>query len=95
MAYFVPEQERLTANAGSLSREVLQSRAQRWVLLNYFRNAAGGLAFVFLLVAALRPAGPVVSDHRSYSSLTSRLTSDKEGRGPAGAVLRSAHEEAR
>ena len=53
MAYFVPEQERLIANAGSVPRADLKSRADRWMFLNYFRNLAGVLAFVFLLRAFL------------------------------------------
>ena len=52
MAYFVPEQEALIAGAGTLSREVLKSRADRWISLNYFRMAAGVLAFAFLMCAA-------------------------------------------
>jgi di/tricarboxylate transporter len=50
MAYFVPEQEGLTSNAG-LSREVLMARTGRWIFRNYFRNIAGVLAFVFILAA--------------------------------------------
>ena len=57
MAYFVPEQERLISSAGALSREVLQSRANRWIFLNYFRIAAGVLAYVFLMSAVLLPGG--------------------------------------
>jgi hypothetical protein len=55
MAYFVPEQERLISSAGALSREVLQLRASRWIFLNYFRIAAGVLAYVFLMSAVLLP----------------------------------------
>jgi len=55
MVYFVPEQERLVADADSFAREVLQSRASRWIALNYFRNLAAVLAFVLLLRAALQP----------------------------------------
>jgi hypothetical protein len=55
MVYFVPEQERLVANAGSLAREVLQLRASRWIALNYFRNLAAVLAFFLLLRAILVP----------------------------------------
>ena len=58
MAYFVPEQERLISNAGSLSRDVLRARASRWIFLNYFRNTAGVLAFIFLLFAVLVPLSP-------------------------------------
>src|SRR6185369_5040071 len=53
MAYFVPEQEALISNAGSLSRDVLHARAHRWILLNYFRNGAGVLAYIFLMCAVL------------------------------------------
>jgi hypothetical protein len=53
MAYFVPEQEALISNAGSLSRDVLHARAHRWILLNYFRNVAGVLAYIFLMCAVL------------------------------------------
>ena len=35
MVYFVPEQEGLISNAGSLSGDVLRSRANRWIFLNY------------------------------------------------------------
>jgi uncharacterized membrane protein len=59
MAYFVPEQERLISSAGALSREVLQSRANRWIFLNYFRIAAGVLAYVFVMSAVLLPASRV------------------------------------
>src|SRR5688572_16235794 len=38
MVYFVPEQERLVTDAGSLAPEILQSQASRWIALNYFRN---------------------------------------------------------
>jgi hypothetical protein len=55
MAYFVPEQERLISNAGSLSREVLKARADRWISLNYFRMLAGIVAFVLLMSAVLAP----------------------------------------
>jgi hypothetical protein len=55
MAYFVPEQEALISNAGSLSRDVLRGRAHRWMILNYFRNVAGLLAYVFLMCAVLVP----------------------------------------
>ena len=58
MAYFVPEQERLISSAGALSREVLQSRASRWILLNYFRMAAGVLAYVLLMCAVFMQGGP-------------------------------------
>jgi hypothetical protein len=57
-AYFVPEQERLISTAGSLSREVLQARAHRWLLLNYFRIVGGVLGFVFLMLAVFVPHGP-------------------------------------
>jgi uncharacterized membrane protein len=58
MVYFVPEQEGLISSAGSLSRDVLQSRAHRWIFLNYFRNAAGVLAYVALMLAVLVPPVP-------------------------------------
>ena len=58
MVYFVPEQERLTSNARSLSRDVLTGRVRRWMSLNYFRNIAGVLAFVFLMLAVLVPSAP-------------------------------------
>jgi hypothetical protein len=51
MVYFVPEQEGLISSAGLLSRDVLQSRANRWTFLNYFRNVAGVLAYVALMLA--------------------------------------------
>ena len=53
MAYFVPEQEALIAGASSIARDLLKSRADRWIFLNYFRIAGGVLAFVFLMLAAL------------------------------------------
>jgi hypothetical protein len=56
--YFVPEQERLTSNAGSLSRDVVIVRVRRWTSLNYFRNIAGVVAFVFLMLAVLVPSAP-------------------------------------
>ena len=55
MVYFVPEQEGLTSSGGSLPRDVLQSRANRWIFLNYFRNAAGVLAYVALMLAVFVP----------------------------------------
>jgi len=55
MVFFVPEQEGLISSADSLSRDVLQSRANRWIFLNYFRNAAGVLAYVALMLAVLVP----------------------------------------
>jgi hypothetical protein len=58
MAYFVPEQEGLISNAGSLSREVLKARADRWTFRNYFRNIAGVLAFMFLLLACFTGRHP-------------------------------------
>jgi hypothetical protein len=58
MAYLVPEQESLIAHARSLSRDVLETRARRWRVLNYFRNVAGVVAFVCLLTAVLAPAVP-------------------------------------
>jgi hypothetical protein len=58
MVYFVPEQERLTSNAESFSRDVLIARVRRWMSLNYFRNIAGVLAFVFLMLAVLVPSAP-------------------------------------
>ena len=57
MAYFVPEQESLIAHAPSLSRKVLETRASRWMVLNYVRNVAGVVAFACLLTAVL--ASPV------------------------------------
>jgi uncharacterized membrane protein len=56
LAYFVPEQDALISNAGSFSRDVLRARAQRWIFLNYFRNVAGLLAYVFLMCAVLVPS---------------------------------------
>ena len=53
IAYFVPEQEGLIASAPWLSRDLLQARAQRWILLNHFRNVAGLLAYGFLMCALL------------------------------------------
>ena len=53
MVYFVPEQETLIAGSGSLSRELLKSRADRWTFLNYFRNLGGVVAFVLLMRAVL------------------------------------------
>ena len=58
MAYFVPEQEALIAGAGSIARDLLKSRADRWIFLNYFRIAGGVLAFVFLARAVLVPRIP-------------------------------------
>ena len=58
MAYFVPEQESLIAHARSLSRQVLETRASRWMVLNYVRNVAGVVAFVCLLAAVLVPPAP-------------------------------------
>jgi hypothetical protein len=58
MAYFVPEQERLITNASAYTREVLNARANRWMSFNYFRNLAGVVAFVFLLLAVLVPFAP-------------------------------------
>ena len=55
MVYFVPEQEGLISSAGSVSREVLRSRANRWTFLNYFRNVAGVLAYVALMLALVVP----------------------------------------
>jgi hypothetical protein len=52
------EQETLIAGAGTLSRDVLKSRADRWISLNYFRMAAGVLAFAFLMCAAFIPRVP-------------------------------------
>ena len=59
MAYFVPEQDALISNAGSLSRDVLHARAHRWILLNYVRNVAGVLAYVSLMCAVLAPSHAV------------------------------------
>ena len=53
MAYFVPEQDALISKRGSLGGAVLKSRADRWILLNYFRIVTGVAAFVFLLRAML------------------------------------------
>jgi uncharacterized membrane protein len=58
MAYFVPEQEGLISNAGSLSREVMKARTDRWIFLNYFRIIAGVLAFMFLLLACFTGRHP-------------------------------------
>jgi Domain of unknown function (DUF1772) len=58
MAYFVPEQEGLISNVGSLSREVLKARTDRWIFLNYFRIIAGVLAFMFLLLACFTGRHP-------------------------------------
>ena len=52
MLYFVPEQESLIASADAFTKDVLQARADRWILLNYGRNVAAMLAFAFLLRAA-------------------------------------------
>src|SRR5262245_42582774 len=59
MVYFVPEQEGLISSAGSLTRDVLRCRADRWIFLNYFRNAVGVLAYVALMLAILAPRVPV------------------------------------
>ena len=56
MVFFVPEQEALISNAGALSRDVLRVRAHRWMFLNYFRNVAGVLAYIFLMCAVLVPS---------------------------------------
>jgi hypothetical protein len=53
MAYFVPEQEGLISNGGSLSPEELKARATRWLRLNNFRITAGVLGFFALLCAVL------------------------------------------
>ena len=53
MRYFVPEQEGLIVQADRLAHEVPTSRARQWMFWNYFRNAAGVLAFVCLLVGVL------------------------------------------
>ena len=55
MVYFVPEQEGLISSAGSVSRDVLRSRANRWMFLNYFRNVAGVLAYVAWMLALVVP----------------------------------------
>ena len=55
LAYFVPEQEKLISDAEALGRQDLKARADRWILLNYFRNVAGVLSYVFLLFALLTP----------------------------------------
>jgi hypothetical protein len=56
MAYFVPEQEKLTSDAGTLGRELLKARADRWMLLNYFRNVAGVVSYVLLEFALMTPS---------------------------------------
>jgi uncharacterized membrane protein len=58
MTYFVPEQETLIASANALSQDVLSSRANRWIVMNYFRSGAGVLAFACLLAAVLEPVPP-------------------------------------
>ena len=58
MAYFVPEQDALVAGADSIPRTLLTWRADRWIFLNYFRNAAGVLAYLLLLRAILVPRLP-------------------------------------
>jgi hypothetical protein len=45
----------LISSAGSLSHDVLRSRAHRWMFLNYFRNVAGVLAYVALMLALVVP----------------------------------------
>jgi hypothetical protein len=49
MTYFVSEQEALISGASSIARDLIKARANRWILLNYFRMMAGLLAFAFLL----------------------------------------------
>ena len=56
MAYFVPEQETLIADTGALGREAIKARADRWIFLNYFRNVAGVMSYVFVLLALLTPS---------------------------------------
>ena len=56
MTFFVPEQEALITNAGTLPRDTIRARAHRWIFLNYFRNVAGVLAYVFLMCAVLVPS---------------------------------------
>ena len=56
MAYFVPEQEKLIADAVALGRESLKARVARWIFLNYFRNVVGVVSYVFLLFALLTPS---------------------------------------
>jgi hypothetical protein len=58
LVYFVPEQETLISSAGSLSREVLKARADRWIFRNYFRNVAAVVTFACLLRAILAPLIP-------------------------------------
>jgi hypothetical protein len=58
MAYFVPKQEAVISSAGSLPRELLKTRVDRWIFLNYFRNVAGVVAFVLLVRAVLVPGIP-------------------------------------
>jgi hypothetical protein len=58
MAFFVPEQERLITDAGSLSPETLRSRAHRWLSLNNFRVVGGVLAYVLLMGAVLARGVP-------------------------------------
>jgi len=55
MTYFVPEQEKLIADAGAFDRKALKARADLWMFLNYFRNAAGVIGHVFLVFALLTP----------------------------------------
>jgi len=61
MVYFVPEQEHLISNAGLFPADMLKSRADRWLFLNYFRNAAGVIAYMSLMLAVLAPHVPVQS----------------------------------
>ena len=58
MAYFVPEQEGLISAADSVPGNVLKSRADRWILLNYFRVGTGVLAFLLLVRAIFVPRMP-------------------------------------
>ena len=58
MAYFVPEQEGLVSAADSVPGNVLKSRADRWILLNYFRVGTGVLAFLLLVRAIFVPRMP-------------------------------------
>jgi hypothetical protein len=44
------------SDAGTLGREALRARADRWIFLNYFRNIAGVVSYVFLLFALLTPS---------------------------------------
>jgi hypothetical protein len=53
MAYFVPEQAKLTSDSGALTPDTLKARADQWLSFNWFRLISGGLAFVCLLRAMM------------------------------------------